>query len=59
MAIFSCQIEGLFSYNLLPLTQRHIVEVLVVKCVPQLLPWKKTHKLDFKQKYPSDTSFNP
>lgn len=38
MAFPSGQIQGLFSYNLLALTQRHIVEVVVVKCVAHLLP---------------------
>ncbi len=37
MTVLSRQIEGLFSYDLLTLTQRNIVEVLVVKCVTQLL----------------------
>lgn len=40
---FPCsQIEGLFSYNLLALTQGHVVKVVVVKCEAHLLPWRIT-----------------
>lgn len=38
VAVLGRQIQGLFRYNLLTLTQRNIVEVPVVKCVTQLLP---------------------
>lgn len=38
MAVFSCQVEGLFSDNFLTLTQRDIMKVFVVKCVAQLPP---------------------
>lgn len=40
MTFLSSQIECLFSYNLLALTQRHVVEVVVVECVAHLLPYR-------------------
>lgn len=38
VTVLSCQVDCLLGYDLLTLTQRHIVEVVVVECVTQLPP---------------------
>lgn len=48
VAFLSCHFQGLFSDDLLALTQRHVVEVLVVESVAQLLPWRKTTQVTFQ-----------
>lgn len=37
MAVLSCQIDGLFRYDLLTLAKGNIMEILVVECEGQLL----------------------
>lgn len=49
VAFLGCHIQGLFSDNLLALTQRHVVEVLVVECEAQLLPWRKPTQVTFEK----------
>lgn len=51
MAVLSCQIDGLFRYDLLTLAKGNIMEILVVECEGQLLSWNKTDKYNFKQKH--------